>query len=795
MANVLIVEDEPIAAWNIREALEQLGHQIVDEVTSGQQAIDTARLIRPDLVLMDIRLTGEIDGIEAAETIQGHLSIPVIFLTAYADEMTVQRAIATSPFGYIVKPFRWRELQTSIEIALHRHRQEKHLESAESQLLTTLESLGDGTVTTDSEGLVNFLNPVAEVLTGWSRQTAIGQPVEAVLVLLEAQTEIQAKIEPHLLRQALQRSGGWPLSQDCLLQTRQGTTRYISISAASIRDQPGRLLGGVLVFRDITERKQLEQRLRQQAEREQILSTIALAIRQSLNLEVVLKTTTEAVQQLLQVNRVIIYRLEPDGSGSVIAESLAGDYTSMQDVVLHDPCLTAPLCLEKYRSGYVQAIADLQTAGLSDCYLALLEPFQVRAHLVVPILTRQQQLWGLLVAQQCVAPRSWQGMEIDLMQQISLQVGIAIQQSQLYEQSRRQAHQEALLNEIVQAIRTSLNLDQVLHQTAERLISAFAVSRSVIRLGRDTDDSFVYSVSQAASDVEVLSDKTMPITDNPLVQALFEREAVVAIADVAAADWLRSLQPYFQRNGIQAWLGIAIRFEGKVRGMLCLQQCDRTRTWLDDEAQLATRVADQLAVTIQQVELYRRLHRANQELNRLAHLDGLTQVANRRFFDEYLETEFRRQRRYNTCLTLILCDVDHFKQFNDTYGHLAGDDCLRAIAQTLSQVLKRPGDLLARYGGEEFAIVLPDTPLEGAIALAENILTAIRQLQIAVTETGPLAQVTVSLGIASLDIIPTDAPAGLILAADQALYLAKAQGRNRYCLPFQPQSEELKPSV
>ncbi|MBD0333959.1 MAG: diguanylate cyclase [Cyanobacteria bacterium Co-bin13] len=791
MANVLIVEDEPIAAWNIREALEQLGHQIVDEVVSGQQAIDTARLVRPDLVLMDIRLTGAIDGIEAAETIQGQFSIPVIFLTAYADEMTVQRAIATSPFGYIVKPFRWRELQTSIEIALHRHRQEKHLESSENQLLTTLESLGDGTITTDAQGLVNFLNPVAEVLTGWARQAAIGQPVEAILVLLEAQSEAQVKPAPtpHLLRQALSLSNGWPLSQDCQLQTRQGTTRYITISAASIRDQPGRLLGGVLVFRDITERKQLEQRLRQQAERERILSTIALAIRQSLDLGVVLTTTTEAVQQLLQVNRVIIYRLEPDGSGVVIAESLAGDYASMQEVVLSDPCLLLTPCLEKYCSGHVQVIPDLQTADMSLCYLALLKPYQVRAHVVVPILSRQHHLWGLLVAQHCAAPRAWQELEVDLMQQISLQVGIAIQQSQLYEQSRRQAHQEALLNEMVQAIRTSLNLEQILNQTAERLISAFSVSRSIIRLGRDTDDSFVYCVSRAASGVEPLPDKNMPITDNPLVQALFTQDSVVTVADVAAADWLRPLQPFFRRNSIRALLAIAIRFEGKVRGMLCLHQCDRTRTWLEDDAQLMTRVADQLAVTIQQVELYRRLHRANQELNRLAHLDGLTQMANRRFFDEYLETEFRRQRRYNTCLALMLCDVDHFKRFNDTYGHLAGDDCLRAIARTLAQVLKRPGDLIARYGGEEFALVLPDTPLEGAITLAESVLSAVRQLQIAVTETGPPALVTISIGIASLDIVPTDAPAGLILAADQALYLAKAQGRDRYCLPFQPHPE------
>jgi CheY-like chemotaxis protein len=152
MANILIVEDEPIAAWSIREALEAAGHTIVNEVASGSQAILWASQHQPDVVLMDIRLSDETDGLEAAQTIAKDYSIPIVFLTAHADDATIQRALETSPFGYVVKPFRRRELMASIDIAIRRHQREQRLVTANSQLTTTLESIGDAVITVDLEG-------------------------------------------------------------------------------------------------------------------------------------------------------------------------------------------------------------------------------------------------------------------------------------------------------------------------------------------------------------------------------------------------------------------------------------------------------------------------------------------------------------------------------------------------------------------------------------------------------------------------------------------------------------------
>jgi diguanylate cyclase (GGDEF)-like protein/PAS domain S-box-containing protein len=176
------------------------------------------------------------------------------------------------------------------------------------------------------------------------------------------------------------------------------------------------------------------------------------------------------------------------------------------------------------------------------------------------------------------------------------------------------------------------------------------------------------------------------------------------------------------------------------------------------------------------------LEEANRELQNLANLDGLTQIVNRRGFDDYLQREWNRLTREESPLSLLLCDIDHFKLYNDTHGHIAGDQCLRQIAQAIAIPLKRPADLIARYGGEEFAVVLPNTTAEGAIQVAELIQLQVQQLQIVHGRSPVARHVTISIGIATTVPIQQVPPDALVAVADGALYQAKAQGRNAYCL-------------
>lgn len=179
--------------------------------------------------------------------------------------------------------------------------------------------------------------------------------------------------------------------------------------------------------------------------------------------------------------------------------------------------------------------------------------------------------------------------------------------------------------------------------------------------------------------------------------------------------------------------------------------------------------------------LTRKLDDANRELTRLSSVDGLTGIANRRRFDESLLREWRRASRTGSPVSLLVADVDSFKPFNDNYGHQVGDECLKAVARTLELKLRRPTDLVARYGGEEFAAVLPETDLDGALAVAEAMRGGIESLAITHRFSAAAPVVTISVGVASMRPERGDETGfvGLIKAADDALFRAKRLGRNR----------------
>src|SRR5450830_1799362 len=180
-------------------------------------------------------------------------------------------------------------------------------------------------------------------------------------------------------------------------------------------------------------------------------------------------------------------------------------------------------------------------------------------------------------------------------------------------------------------------------------------------------------------------------------------------------------------------------------------------------------------------ESQKQLADANIELQKLAALDGLTGIANRRRFDDTMHIEWQRGQRDKKPLTLLMCDVDFFKGYNDSFGHLAGDLCLKKVAAVLTEHLKRPADLAARYGGEEFAIILPETPLTGALVIANACRSHLAGLAIDNPEAAG-AIVTMSVGVASAVPSKTSSAAVLLQRADTALYAAKDSGRNRVCI-------------
>jgi PAS domain S-box-containing protein len=266
-AKILIVEDERVVARDIQYRLTRLGYQVAGVTCFGEEAVKLAGETSPDLVLMDIRLEGEMDGVVAAQEIRNRYLLPVVYLTAYADEDTLQRARVTEPFGYILKPFDERELHTVIEMALYKHQAERRLRESEHRYAVTLSSIGDGVIATDSNGRVTFLNPTAQKLTGWSTDEAAGRPLPEVFRIINEDT--RNTVEDPVVK-VLREGIVVGLANHTLLIHRDGHELPIDDCGAPIRDDRGGVTGAVLVFHDMSDRRRLEEQIRQSQKMEAV---------------------------------------------------------------------------------------------------------------------------------------------------------------------------------------------------------------------------------------------------------------------------------------------------------------------------------------------------------------------------------------------------------------------------------------------------------------------------------------------------------------------------------------------
>jgi two-component system cell cycle sensor histidine kinase/response regulator CckA len=268
-AQILIVEDDSIIALELEDRLRGLDYATCAVTPSGEEAIEKVAELRPDLVLMDIRLRGSMDGVEAAAEIRTRFDVPVVYLTAYADRKTLQRAKVTEPYGYIIKPFEERDLRAAIEVALYKHEMERRLKESEQWLATTLRSIGDAVVATDEEGHVVFMNGVAESLTGWNQASALGREAADILTLIAEETGVAVE---NPITKVLQDGLDIHLGEYLLL-AKNGRHIPVDGSTALIRDDENGVRGVVWVFQDVSER------LRAQREREDLQAQLFQAQR------------------------------------------------------------------------------------------------------------------------------------------------------------------------------------------------------------------------------------------------------------------------------------------------------------------------------------------------------------------------------------------------------------------------------------------------------------------------------------------------------------------------------------
>ena len=366
---------------------------------------------------------------------------------------------------------------------------------------------------------------------------------------------------------------------------------------------------------------------------------------------------------------------------------------------------------------------------------------------------------------------------------------------------RQQAEREKLMGKMFEKIRQSLELTEILATTVDEVRQFLKTDRVLIYCCESVRPGKIVAESSTKQNGSFSDQEFASVVNfSELHLNLFDARAIQAIEDLEQVktpplDIYQSTE-----NQLRAILTLPIwrsqpvsDFAGEIDdnqddseektdqlwGMLVAHNYHTSRKWQQWEIDFLQQLTTQVTIAIQQSELYTQLRQANQQLKQLAILDSLTGVANRRYFDQVLKNEWHRLAREQKPLSLIMCDIDHFKAYNDTYGHLAGDSCLQQVANILKKATKRAADLVARYGGEEFSIILPDTDARGALFVAQNIRQKLNKQKITHPASTISKYVTISIGIATQIPASLQTTSTLIEMADRALYQAKERGRDR----------------
>lgn len=586
-----------------------------------------------------------------------------------------------------------------------RKRAEEELQESERRFRQLAENIHEVFWMSDvSRTQMLYVCPEYPELWGRTRQSLYEQPKsfidaivpedrDRVIASLETQTAGVVEIEYRIVRP-------------------DQSIRWIRDRSFPIHDEAGQVYRLCGLAEDITAYKQVEESLRQQTAQARLLSGMCLSIRQSLNLEEILNTTVSEVRQFLNCDRVVIFQLQLDSS-LVVVESVAQNWKSMLNMTVQNTNFEQNY-LPLYKQGHIYVIENTDTANLDSAYLNLIDQFQVKAKLIVPILQQESEdtssnLWGLLIAHNCAAPRQWQPSEIELLSSLATQVAIAIQQSLLYQQTQQQAQYEQALNSFISAIRKTLDLEAIFAIAAQEIKQLLHVDHVEIHQYLPSRQMWL-----SVAGYQIRQDNLgnlgieIPDFDNEISRQL-KRFEVVQIDDTNTLEDAVSQELTQMYPG--AWLLVPLQFQDALWGSLSLMISGRYY-WREWEVELVKAIATQLEITIQQGQFYQQLSTLNNNIEGQVQertgelqqtIQGLEQLSILK--DDFLSTVSHELRTplSNMKMALEMLEVASLSEREQRYLEICQTECNREI-DLINDLLD-----LQRLQAESYAIASTET--------------------------------------------------------------------------------------
>jgi len=428
---ILIAEYEKSVAQELKLQLEKLGYKVVDIAYSGEAAVEKTKKLRPDVVLMNVRLNGGIEGIQTGSYIRDYHETPIVYMIDYGSQATIRRVSSTGPFGYIFRPFDEKQILATIETALIRHELESKLRQSRQWLNTTLTSIGHGVIATDEQGLVRFINPTAMEQTGWYHTEAIGKSLSDVFSLVDETSRKRIDLLGSLNNFPRENSKN---GFEGLLLSENGKPVPVEANLTSIQDGKGEIYGMVLVFRDVTQQRETMQEIKRQANRAEALMQVASQLNSQFELPTVLNTICEITNRTVKATGTAVLL---QSSNKEIFRHMAGisdesEFKTYQGrrFEIRKEVLQALLS----RENPVIVLQDVQ--GHPNLpYFEIYKRMDIKT-LAMAALFRGKELIGALVSVFAQKPKILLEDEISLLRGLSAQVANAIENVELFEQVR-----------------------------------------------------------------------------------------------------------------------------------------------------------------------------------------------------------------------------------------------------------------------------------------------------------------------------------------------------------------------